>query len=208
MKNAISIGLVLAAVIAVGACNNVFNYERMRYTDSVRPFEQVMPDPPAGTIPAAPPTLKDVEYNAAGGEALYRDAEIGDLVNPVPPEKMAESIKRGQQVYVYYCRMCHGHKYNGDGTVGQSFYPLPRDLRSTWVQEDMDDDMLFRSISYGAGEDPVLKKVRHPALFGTLSVADRWHVINWTHTLGVRDDKETLESGSYHEVDWIKNRKP
>ena len=96
----------------------------------------------------------------------------------------------GELGYQYYCVQCHGSKYNGDGTVGQSFAPLPTDLRSEYVQQ-MSDDELFRSISYGM--------MRHPELAYTVSAEDRWSLIRWIQSLGVREEAgEPIPSGDYN----------
>jgi len=176
--------LLLCLISTLGAtgCNpfdafdNAIKYERMQDQDSIRPYETKMPAVVLEAIPAD------------GGENRYRLAPQGSLQNPI--QAAPESVKRGQLCYEYFCIQCHGSKYNGDGIVGQSFYPLPTDLRSAAVQ-DTADDPLFRSISYGFG--------RHPPLAYTVSVEDRWHLIHWIRSLGLRTgQEEPIPSGDYH----------
>ncbi|MEW6440441.1 MAG: cytochrome c [bacterium] len=174
--------LSLTAALAASGCNpfdvydNAVKYERMKDQESIRPYETKMPDVVLSAVPAG------------GGENTYRLAPKGSLKNPVPSGP--ESIQRGALCYEYYCIQCHGSRYNGDGIVGQSFYPLPTDLMSPPVQQGADDS-LFRSISYGFG--------RQPPLAYTVSVQDRWHLINWIRSLGVRTGKEgPVPSGDYH----------
>jgi mono/diheme cytochrome c family protein len=171
--------------LAALACNpydfldRMITYERMKDQESFRPYEAVMP----GTAPGAVPT----ENGEVAGEERYRSAPLGSLKNPVPDS--SETIARGELAYGYFCIQCHGSKYNGDGTVGQSFAPLPTDLRSAYVQQ-MSDDELFRSISYGI--------MRHPPMAYTVSAEDRWAMIRWIHSLGVRrDDEGPIPSGDY-----------
>jgi len=92
----------------------------------------------------------------------------------------AQAVLRGQTVYTTFCRPCHGGDHDGNGTVGQSFTPLPVDLRSSRVQELM-DGVLFQHISYGGGSDG-----RQPALATTLRIGDRWRVIAYIKSIGVR----------------------
>jgi mono/diheme cytochrome c family protein len=176
--------LLLCLISTLGAtgCNpfdafdNAIKYERMQDQDSIRPYETKMPAVVLEAIPAD------------GGENRYRLAPQGNLRNPL--SAAPESIQRGALCYEFYCIQCHGSKYNGDGIVGQSFYPLPTDLRSAAVQ-DTADDPLFRSISYGFG--------RHPPLAYTVSVEDRWHLIHWIRSLGPRTgQEEPIPSGDYH----------
>lgn len=151
------------------------DYERMVDQDSVRRYERAMPDADTGAVPVH------------GGEARFRMAPEGSLSNPVP--HAPESAARGEIAYGYYCVHCHGVKFNGDGTVGQSFSPLPADLRSAAVQA-MSDDALFRTISYGGN--------RTPPLAYTIVIEDRWHIINWIRSLGVREDSaELIPSGDF-----------
>ena len=160
----------LLVVLTTASCD----WQRMRNQASIRPYEQQMP----AVVPLAVPT--------DGGENRYEMAPEGSLENPVPPTP--ESINRGGRSYTYFCIPCHGSAYNGDGTVGQSFYPLPADLRSPMVQ-NQSEDSLFRAISYGFG--------RHPPLANTISVVDRWHLINWIRSLGEKKNRNPVPSGDY-----------
>jgi hypothetical protein len=60
------------------------------------------------------------------------------------------------------------------GTVGQSFFPLPADLRSKDVQSQA-DGALYGKIRLGY--------LRHPRLFTTISEGDTWAVIDFMRTL-------------------------
>jgi len=167
------------------ACNpfdvldDMISYERMKDQESFRPYEAKMP----GVVPGAVPT----ENGKFVGEEKYKSAPMGSLENPLPAGP--DAIARGEVAYAYFCIQCHGSKYNGDGTVGQSFAPLPTDLRSGYVQQ-MSDDELFRSISYGM--------MRHPPMWYTVSVEDRWSLIRWIQSLDEREEAgEAIPSGDY-----------
>ena len=154
------------------------DYERMSDTESIRPYERRMPDAPVGAVP------RD------DGEIRARLTPEGSLENPLPA--WPDTIARGEERYGRFCVHCHGTRYNGDGTVGQSFSPLPADLRGEALQS-MSDDALFRTISYG--------KDRCPPLASTISIDDRWAIIHWIRSLGVRtpeEEKEPIPSGDFH----------
>jgi len=146
--------------------DNNFQYGRMRETPAVRPYEEPLLKMEAGLVP----------FN--GGEAVYRTTAGIDLVAPIKMEDAAV-IARGKAVYLTFCAQCHGYSQDGNGTVGQSFKPLPADLRSAKVQSAIDGD-LFKSISYG------IPGGRQPALETTITVKDRWHVVAFVKSLEMR----------------------
>ncbi|MBI5588994.1 MAG: c-type cytochrome [Deltaproteobacteria bacterium] len=159
--------LVWAGYAALMAYDKYFPYGRMRETPAVRPYEKPIPVMEAGTVPVADP------------EAAYQAMEARKLRSPLLPGD-PNAIARGQVVYATFCRQCHGRDHDGNGTVGQSFSPLPADLRSSRVQESM-DGVLFQHISCGAGSGS-----RQPALATTIQISDRWSVIAYIKSIGVR----------------------
>ena len=130
------------------------NYGRMNEQESVRTYETTIPEMPPETIPVT------------GGVQTLRAADPQNLKNPLPDSE--ESVNQGGQAYSFFCVHCHGPKGDGNGTVGQSFYPLSSDLTSPYVQEQR-DGVLFSKISLGYR--------RHPPLADTMSTEDRWAVI-------------------------------
>jgi len=64
--------------------------------------------------------------------------------------------------------------------VGQSFHPLPTDLRSDRVQSKLPGE-LFKSVSYGVPGG------RQPPLQTTITIADRWRVVAFIKSLGIRN---------------------
>ena len=146
--------------------DNNFRYGRMRETPAVRPLEDPLLKMEAGIVPVS------------GGEAIYRATAAADLISPLDIAQ-PNVLTRGKSVYLTYCAQCHGYNYDGQGTVGQSFQPLPADLRSSQVQSKLDGE-LFKSISYG------IPGGRQPALHTTIRVGGRWHVIAFVKSLGVR----------------------
>ena len=161
------IGVVLyVAYEALIYYDNNFRYGRMRETPAVRPHED--------------PLSENGSRHCSGqrrGSHLPRDCRCQ---SDFPFEMSQPSvIARGKAVYLTYCAQCHGYNYDGNGTVGQSFHPLPADLRSPQVQSKVNGE-LFKSVSYGVPDG------RQPALHTTITIDDRWHVIAFVKSLGNR----------------------
>ncbi len=159
--------VILAVYHALMYYDNNFRYGRMRETPAVKPYEEPLLIKEAGIVPIN------------GGEAVYRVSEGIDIKSPIPMTQ-PDAIARGKAVYQIYCAQCHGYNYDGNGTVGQSFAPLPTDLRSAKVQ-DSPAGALFKSVSYGIPEG------RQPPLHATITVDDRWKVIAFVKSLGTRE---------------------
>jgi len=163
---------IVVAVVLYGAYealmyyDNNFRYGRMRETPAVRPHEEPLLIMEKGIVPVS------------GGEAVYR-ATVGFNLNSPLNAAEPSVITRGKAVYLTYCAQCHGYNYDGNGTVGQSFQPLPTDLRSPQVQSKPDGE-LFQTVSYG------IPGGRQPALHTTVTIDDRWHVIAFVKSLGNR----------------------
>jgi mono/diheme cytochrome c family protein len=163
----IVIGIIgFAGYEALMYYDNNFRYGRMRETPAVRPYEEPMLKMETGLVPVS------------GGETVYRTAAGIDLASPLNRNDSAV-IARGKAVYLTFCAQCHGYEYDGNGTVGQSFQPLPTDLRSSKVQSTP-EGRLFKSISYGVPGG------RQPALETTITINDRWHVVAFVKSLGIR----------------------
>jgi len=171
MKKIIGFLIVVAIVILAAYhlliyYDNNFRYGRMRETPAVRPYEEPLLVKEAGLVPVN------------GGEAIYRVSAGIDITTPIDVTQ-PDVIARGKAVYLIYCAQCHGHHHDGKGTVGQSFAPLPTDLRSVKVQDSPDGE-LFKSVSYGVPDG------RQPPLHATITVGDRWKVIAYVKSLGLR----------------------
>lgn len=139
---------------------------RMWETPAVKPHEAPIPVMDRHTVPLN------------GGEIVYRRSDPVALTAPFDL-KQAALVTAGQLGYKHYCIQCHGKYYDGQGTVGQSFAPLPGDLRSPKVQS-MPAGQLFHEISYG------IPGGRQPALASTIGVDDRWKIIAFVKSLGMR----------------------
>ena len=137
------------------------DYGRFKDQEALRAYKVEIPQMPQGSIP-----VRD-------SIQILRESKPGDLHNPIVVS--LESVAKGKERYGYFCVMCHGPKADGNGTVGQSFYPLPANLASPSVQKQSDGE-LFYKIYFGFR--------RHPQLIYTVAGDDRWLIINYIRSLG------------------------
>ena len=172
--------IILVGVLIVGAYgalthyDNHFKYGRMWETPSVRPHEEPLPIMESGVVPFK------------GGEAIYRETPGEELKSPLAKGN-PKDIELGKIEYFTFCAQCHGKYHDGNGTVGQSFYPLPTDLRSEKVQSQP-EGILFQGISYG------VQGGRQPALASTIRVLERWRIIAYVKSLGIRKTSKPTQS--------------
>jgi mono/diheme cytochrome c family protein len=171
MRNLLIIIVVVVAIIFVAyevilILDNHMSIGRMWETPAIRPHEEKLPIMQEGVVPVD------------GGEMIYRATKAEDLTSPL---QMGEpsNLKLGKHLYLTYCAQCHGKYHDGNGTVGQSFYPLPTDLRTAKVQA-LHEGALFKEISYG------IPNGRQPPLATTIDVLDRWRIIAYVKSLGPR----------------------
>jgi len=155
-----------AAVMALRYIDDYASAGRMRETAAVWPLKAPVPPMEAGIVPVAE------------GEALFRATPPDDIVPPVNL-KDPTAVTEGKKLYGLYCAQCHGPNYDGNGTVGQSFSPVPTDLRSAKVQS-LSPGAHFKEISYGIPDG------RQPPLATTIAILDRWRVVAFVRSLGLR----------------------
>jgi mono/diheme cytochrome c family protein len=148
--------LVLVAVQVLTGCN----YARMRDDEAVQAYNQPFPKMPKQTIPIE------------GGIWIEREAVPSDLVDAAPPTP--EMVALGAERYTFYCVQCHGPRLDGHGTVGQSFAPLPTNLKGQTVQDQTDGEIFYK-IRFGYN--------RHPALYSTVTDHETWAVIRYMRAL-------------------------
>ena len=171
MKKAIGFIVIVGVVILVVYhlliyYDNNFPYGRMWETPAVRPHEKPLLIMEAGVVPIS------------GGEEIYKAIPDDELISPLIKGN-SDDIEFGKIGYFSYCAQCHGTNHDGMGTVGQCFAPLPNDLRSKKVQETPDGKM-FKEISYG------IPGGRQPALATTIAPKERWQIVAYIKSLGVR----------------------
>jgi mono/diheme cytochrome c family protein len=161
----IALGIVvLLAYEALIYYDENFRYGRMWETPAVRPHEELPLSMPKGTVPQQ------------GGEELFKATPAELLKSPIAISDPAQ-IELGKVLYSKFCAQCHGKNYDGNATVGQSFHPLPTDLRSPKVQS-LSEGTFFKEISYGIPDG------RQPPLATTIDALDRWRIIAYVKSLG------------------------
>ena len=146
--------VLLLMILPLSLCS--CDYGRMKDDEAIHTYETTLPTMPQQTVPIA------------GGVEAIREATPLNLINPLP--RNPEAVERGKERYGFYCIQCHGPKADGDGTVGQSFAPLPTHLLRRYVQKQSDGE-LFAKISLGFR--------RHPPLAATVAEEDRWAIIHY-----------------------------
>ena len=137
----------------------------MKDDEAINTYQIAMPVMDARTVPVT------------DGLQLLQTTDPDTLVNPIAMSR--ESIDRGKEAYGYYCAQCHGPRADGYGTVGQSFSPLPANLRKPYVQNQT-DGMLFYRVSLGYK--------REPPLADTVAPEDRWAIINYIRSIAEPQD--------------------
>lgn len=149
------LGMFIAAQLMTGC-----DYARMKDDEAVNTYQTKMPAMPPHTVPVD------------GGFETLRTTDPHTLINPllIGPE----SVEQGRIAYGYYCIHCHGPQAEGYGTVGQSFSPLPANLKAPAIRTQSDGE-LFVKISLGYK--------RCPPLAYTVAAKDRWAVINYLRFL-------------------------
>jgi mono/diheme cytochrome c family protein len=119
---------------------------------------------------------------ACGGSGNSSEAEQAATLAPVPAEyagKMnplgSDAATEGAKVFKSNCEVCHGPQGHGDGPVGQSLEPKPKNLAE--LQAVAGDDFLFWRVSEGKpGTSMVGWK-------GILKEEQIWQVVSFIRTL-------------------------
>jgi len=146
-------------MIFIGGVIAGCDYARMRNDEAIEFYEMELPGMPSGILPLGERT-----------DLLPMDPQ--ELKNPIAASQVA--IAAGKTAYGFYCVHCHGPGGEGRGTVGQSFAPLPTNLKSRYVQQQSDGSLFYR---IGRGYR------RHPPLAYTVSIEDRWALILYMRSL-------------------------
>ena len=141
------------------------DYGRMKDDEAINTYQTSMPEMPGKTIPVD------------GGIQALREADPDELVILSPS---AKNPSAGKEAYGYYCIQCHGPQADGLGTVGQSFAPLPANLKEPNVQDQSDGNLFYR-VSLGFN--------RHPPLWDTVAEDNRWAVINYIRSLARPEER-------------------
>ena len=104
------------------------------------------------------------------------DPAAKKLKNPIAMN--AESIAAGQQLYLKYCRFCHGADAKGNGPMAPKGTHPPDLTDNEWTHGSSDGE-LFVVLRDGAGPKQEMKPFK-----GKMSDQDMWNVVNYLRSIG------------------------
>ena len=108
-------------------------------------------------------------------------ASAGLAADDAAAKVAAADAANGAKVYKMYCETCHGPSGGGDGPVGKTLTPQPRNFQTGDFKYGGTDQAIFDVISNGAapkGGSPLM------APWGAVvPEADRWALVKFIHSL-------------------------
>jgi mono/diheme cytochrome c family protein len=162
MKKFLAALVIIAGLAGLGLFSSVlYKGPRMRTQPHLRAYQMIQPPPVDGAVPVNLP------------EQLPTAESAASVRNPLPDTE--ENRRRGLIYYQYYCVFCHGKEGAGNGPVGESYTPVPADLRSARIA-GYSDGVFLRAMLTGIGHEPVLERVVPPR--------HRWYLVRYVRTLG------------------------
>lgn len=111
------------------------------------------------------------EFRSYPSEVKADKTKAGQLLNPLPMN--ADTLKRGQDLYMTYCVVCHGERGLGNGYVIPKF-TKPPSLTSRKLRKAPDGDM-FHIISQGQN---IMSSYA-----SQLQPMERWAVVHYIRAL-------------------------
>jgi mono/diheme cytochrome c family protein len=105
-----------------------------------------------------------------------------------PIARTADSIAKGEALYVANCLRCHGEDFGGDGPEAASLTVPPANLREHFPFHE--DGFHFNLITNGVGG--------MPALGAQVVEEDRWHIINYLRESTAADGEGEHGGGVEH----------
>ena len=101
-----------------------------------------------------------------------------------------EVLTLGQELYAQNCQRCHGESAHGDGPEAASLPIAPKDLTDQELMAGLSAEMMFETISNGAGE-------AMPAFAGELQEGERWVLTAYLRSLTfVQETGEAAQEAS------------
>ncbi len=108
-------------------------------------------------------------------------ASTGRAADDAAAKVAAADAAKGAQVFAQYCATCHGPQGAGDGPVGKTLNPPPRNFQTAEFKYGGTDQAIFEVISNGAaskGGSPLM------APWGAvIPEADRWALVKFVRSL-------------------------
>jgi len=160
--------ILTTLIIFISASMQVFglpwNYDMWKQK-SIKPYEMPM-SYPKGTV------TTDGKTNP-----IEREKMEAVTSNQLDSSKL--DIKKGKELYMINCAVCHGEKADGNGPViKKGFYPV--NLKTQGVK-DRKDGYIFAYIRYGG-------KVMMPSYRENLSEEQAWQVVNYIRHIQNQSD--------------------
>jgi putative copper resistance protein D len=106
--------------------------------------------------------------------SLSIDAYPTTYAHPTVPDTL-ESVRRGRELFLANCAVCHGAEGRGDGPAAARLLQLPADLTSPHTTDHTPGD-IFWWVTHGLG-------LAMPPFGDRLSVDERWDIVNFVRTL-------------------------
>ena len=164
MKRTTAAGLAVILIVMSYFGYKLLQGPRMDVQPHIRAYQAQMPPTPSGIVPrndSAPPAAPTAQQ------------AITLTTRPATPQDLAA----GGAYYSYYaCLACHGPAGDGRGPVGESYVPLPADLRTPRVAA-LSDGALLRAMLTGPGHQPVMEH--------TILAEHRWPLVHYVRSLAV-----------------------
>lgn len=110
-----------------------------------------------------------------------------------PVAMSAQSIKRGEDIFVARCGGCHGRKGDGKGPNSLDIVPRPRNLHNTAFVDSVDDRRMFESILYGVQGTAMPSWIDYG-----LSQRDTGDLVNFIRSLNRKQPAHTAQQRSPH----------
>ncbi len=95
--------------------------------------------------------------------------------------KAQDELAQGQQVYSLYCVTCHGESGDGQGPVGKTLNPPPRNFGEGDFKFGGTDEAIFELISNGAAAKG--GSLLMAPWGAVIPEADRWALVKFIRSL-------------------------
>jgi len=116
--------------------------------------------------------LPGCKNNKPTAQGWTAPPEADQLFNPLINQMVAE--QKGRELYVVYCRSCHGENGYGDGAAGNALGQKPANFHDEKMRKQR-QGAIFWKISNGNGMMPPFKE--------SLSDEQRWQLVSYIRSL-------------------------
>ncbi|QPJ63961.1 MAG: c-type cytochrome [Candidatus Nitrohelix vancouverensis] len=112
--------------------------------------------------------------------------DVSALANPALGD--AEAVERGKRLYYKdakptACRLCHGNRGNGNGSLAPGMNPPPRNFTCVETMRGLSDGQMFWIIQNGS------RGTAMPPHKATLSDGEIWDLIEFIKSFGINRER-------------------